>query len=113
MNDNIRWDSGIEEGMIIGTDFDPMLAKVIAHGTDRKDAAEKLANELESIHFGGFTNNIEFLRNILVSHPFLNGETTTNFIDLYEPESEIVLSNDELNSLAITAALWLQGYNRT
>ena len=112
MNDNIRWDSGIEEGMTIGTDFDPMLAKVIAHGTDRKDAAEKLANELESIHFGGFTNNIEFLRNILVSHPFLNGETTTNFIDLYEPESEIVLSNDELNSLAITAALWLQGYNR-
>ena len=112
INDNIRWDSGIEEGMTIGTDFDPMLAKVIAHGTDRKDAAEKLANELESIHFGGFTNNIEFLRNILVSHPFLNGETTTNFIDLYEPESEIVLSNDELNSLAITAALWLQGYNR-
>jgi len=112
MCDHIRWDTGIEKNMIIGTDFDPMLAKVIAHGKDRKDAAEKLVKELETIHFGGFINNIEFLRNILVSHQFLNGETTTDFIELHEPATEITLTDHELNSLAITAALWLQGSNR-
>ena len=52
--DGIRWDSGVEAGMVIGTDFDPMMAKVIAHGSSRLDASRKLAKELESTHFGGF-----------------------------------------------------------
>ena len=63
--DQARWDSGVCEGMIIGTDFDPMLAKVISHDKTRELAASKLAKELENTHFGGFTNNIDFLINIL------------------------------------------------
>ena len=111
-NKGIRWDTGIKKGMNVNTDFDPMIAKVIAHGKNRKDATEKLTSELESVHFGGFNNNIEFLRNILISKEFLEGKTTTDFIDLYKPQTEINLSDDELNSLAISAALWLQGANR-
>ena len=72
--DGIRWDSGVEAGMVIGTDFDPMMAKVIAHGSSRLDASRKLAKELESTHFGGFSTNIEFLVNILASQRVYSGQ---------------------------------------
>ena len=48
----VRWDSGVEEG-VVGVDFDPMLAKVIAHGPTRAEAAGRLALALERMHLGG------------------------------------------------------------
>ena len=49
-NIDARWDTGIEQGSVVGTDFDPMLAKVITKGKTRVDAANKLALALESLH---------------------------------------------------------------
>jgi propionyl-CoA carboxylase alpha chain len=99
--------------MMIGTDFDPMLAKVIAHGSSRLDAARKLATELESTHFGGFVTNMEFLVNILRHKEFILGNTTTDFIDRFNPSRSLSLEDSEQRSVAITAALWLQGLNRS
>ena len=111
--DGIRWDSGVEVGMVIGTDFDPMMAKVIAHGSSRLDAARKLAKELESTHFGGFSTNVEFLASILRHKEFILGNTTTDFIDRVDPSRSLTLQENEQKSVAITAALWLQGLNRS
>jgi len=111
--DGIRWDSGVEAGMVIGTDFDPMMAKVIAHGSSRLDAARKLAKELESTHFGGFSTNVEFLASILRHKEFILGNTTTDFIDRFNPTRSLTLQDSEQKSVAITAALWLQGLNRS
>ena len=111
--DGIRWDSGVEAGMVIGTDFDPMMAKVIAHGSSRLDAARKLAKELESTHFGGFSTNVEFLANILRHKEFILGNTTTDFIDRFNPSRSLTLQDSEQKSVAITAALWLQGLKVT
>ena len=111
--DGIRWDSGVEVGMVIGTDFDPMMAKVIAHGSSRLDAARKLAKELESTHFGGFATNVEFLASILRNKEFILGNTTTDFIDRFNPSRSLTLQENEQKSVAITAALWLQGLNRS
>ena len=109
----IRWDSGVEAGMLIGTDFDPLLAKVIAHGSTRLDAARKLASELENTHFGGFVTNVEFLTNVLRHKEFIQGNTTTGFIDEFSPSRSLVLEDDQQRFVAITAALWLQGLNRS
>ena len=111
--DGIRWDSGVEVGMVIGTDFDPMMAKVIAHGSSRLDAARNLAKELESTHFGGFSTNVEFLASILRHKEFILGNTTTDFIDRFNPSRSLTLQENEQKSVAITAALWLQGLNRS
>ena len=111
--DGIRWDAGVEAGMVIGTDFDPMMAKVIAHGSSRLDAARKLAKELESTHFGGFSTNVEFLASILRHKEFILGNTTTDFIDRFNPTRSLTLQDSEQKSVAITAALWLQGLNRS
>ena len=57
----VRFDSGIEAGLVIGTRFDPMLAKVIAHAPTRREAALKLALALERTRIGGLTTNRDFL----------------------------------------------------
>ena len=111
--DDIRWDTGVEEGIEIGTDFDPMLAKVISYGSTRVKAIDKLFRELQSVHFGGFTNNIEFLINILRDKNFIAGKTTTDFINLHQPKGHITLDEDERLYIGITAALWLQELNRS
>ncbi len=110
--DDIRWDTGVEEGIEIGTDFDPMLAKVITYGSTRGQAIDKLCRELQSVHFGGFNNNIEFLINILRDKNFIAGKTTTDFIELNQPKGHISLDEKEQLYIGITASLWLQGLNR-
>ena len=107
-----RWDSGVDKGSVIGTDFDPMIAKVITFGESRVEAANKLSNALESLHIGGVVTNRDFLVAILRSEAFLKGLTTTNFIEKVKPALSVVLSDSELQLVASIAALWIQGKNR-
>ena len=111
-NIDARWDTGVEQGSIIGTDFDPMLAKVIAKGKNRTDAANKLALALQSLHIGGVTTNRDFLVECLRSPHFHKGNTTSDFIDIAKPKKSKELSKNQLEVVAITAALWIQGENR-
>ena len=107
-----RWDTGIEQGSVIGTDFDPMLAKVIAKGKNRTDAANKLALALQSLHIGGITTNRDFLVACLRSKHFHKGNTTSDFIDIAKPKRSIELSDEERSMAVIAATLWIQGENR-
>ena len=111
-NIDARWDTGVEKGSIIGTDFDPMLAKVIAKGKNRTDAANKLALALQSLHIGGVTTNRDFLVECLRSKHFHEGNTTSDFIEIAKPNRSIELTKDKLEQAGITAALWIQGENR-
>ena len=56
-----RWDSGVEQGSVVGVEFDPMLAKVIAHAPTRREAALRLALALERTRIRGVTTNKDFL----------------------------------------------------
>ena len=107
-----RWDSGVEQGSIIGTDFDPMIAKVICYGENRVEAANKLSMALESLHIGGVVTNRDFLISTLRSEAFLNGLTTTNFIEKVNPPRSYKPSESELRKVASIAAMWIQGKNR-
>jgi len=111
-NIEVRWDTGVEKGSIIGTDFDPMIAKVISTGPTRIDAANKLALALESLHIGGLTTNRDFLVSSLRTQHFLSGTTTSDFIEKAKPKRSIVLNIEELELSASIAALWIQGENR-
>ena len=107
-----RWDTGVEKGSVIGTDFDPMIAKVITTGKTRTDAANKLALALESLHIGGVTTNRDFLVASLRTSQFHKGLTTSDFIKKAKPKRSIVLKGEELKLTASIAALWIQGENR-
>ena len=113
-NSNIeaRWDTGVEQGSVIGTDFDPMIAKVITSGKTRTDAANKLALALESLHIGGVITNRDFLVSSLRSKEFHAGLTTSDFIEKVKPQRAIPMEGKNLELSSSVAALWIQGLNR-
>jgi len=111
-NIDARWDTGIEQGSVVGTDFDPMLAKVITKGKTRTDAANKLALALESLHIGGVTTNRDFLVASLRTNDFLKGKTTSDFIEKTNPQRAVILEGQSLENASSAAALWIQGFNR-
>jgi len=84
----VRVDSGVEQGDEVGTSYDPLLAKLIAHGSTREEALSRLAAALRETEVAGITTNLPFLR-WLVSHPLVRaGQTTTSFLDENPPLSE-------------------------
>ena len=108
----VRYDSGVEAGSVVGTRFDPMLAKVIAHAPTRREAALKLALALERTRLGGLTTNRDFLVATLRHTAFLDGDTTTDFIERHAPATSRRPNDTELAHAAIAAALWQQARNR-
>ena len=86
--DTIRVDAGVEEGDEIGIGYDPMIAKLIAHGTTRENALDRLSAALSETEVEGVTTNLPFLR-WLVAHPLVRaGETTTAFLVEQPPLSQ-------------------------
>src|SRR5262249_61349501 len=76
-----RWDAGVAPGSVVGVEFDPLLAKVIAHAPARTEAALALALALQRSRIRGVTTNRDFLVAALRHPDFLAGRTTTSFID--------------------------------
>jgi acetyl-CoA/propionyl-CoA carboxylase biotin carboxyl carrier protein len=86
--DGIRVDAGVEEGDEVALAYDPMIAKLIAHGETRDEALTKLARALAETEVEGVVTNLAFLR-WLVRHPSLRaGRTTTAFLVENPPLSE-------------------------
>ena len=84
----IRVDAGVEEGDEIGTSYDPLVAKLIAHAPTREQAIAGLAVALAETEVVGVATNLSFLR-WLVAHPLLRaGRTTTAFLAENPPLSE-------------------------
>ena len=84
----VRVDAGVEEGDEVGTSYDPMIAKLIAHGPTRAEALARLGDALAEAEVGGVTTNLPFLR-WLVAHPVVRaGEATTAFLTEHPPLSE-------------------------
>lgn len=78
---NVRLDAGVKTGSTIGPEFDPMLAKAIAHAPTREEAASKLALWLEQLVVAGVRTNRDQLVGILRSPQFGVGDTTTDFLE--------------------------------
>ncbi len=77
----VRIDSGIEPGSVIGSHYDPMLAKVICHGADRAEALDRLDEALADTVLIGVGTNIGFCRHVL-AHPRVRaGALDTGLLD--------------------------------
>ena len=107
----IRYDSGIFEGSEISIFYDPILAKLIAWGSDRNEAIIRMTNALkENVILGVKTSN-KFMQNVLNHKDFIEGKTYTNFIETHRDE----LFDDEDNDLELAkdaAALYIQNKPR-
>jgi propionyl-CoA carboxylase alpha chain len=78
--EGVRVDTGVYEGGEISMYYDPMIAKLVAHGATRDEALLRLRTALDRFVIRGVQHNISFLA-ALAQHPrFVAGEITTNFI---------------------------------
>ncbi len=111
-----RIDTALLQPAVISGKFDPMIAKVIAHGTSRIDAIKILKQDLDNYHVGGIKTNIAFLTTILNHPDFQENMITTNYIDNKLPRITEAVSRrkqaiDRLIPLAGLISLWLKGEN--
>lgn len=100
VTDSVRIDAGFVEGDEVSPHYDPMLAKLIVSGPDRRSALQKLERALEQYEVGGVVTNIEFLKRCARSPAFVRGEVETGFIQKHRQE---LLSPQE-----VPAEAWAQ-----
>ncbi len=81
----VRYDSGIAAGTEVGVHYDPLLAKIIAHGPSRSEAVRRLVRALRMLGVAGVVTNRDFLLDLLTHPAFEAGEIDTHFIDEHFP----------------------------
>ncbi|MEU6478918.1 biotin carboxylase N-terminal domain-containing protein [Streptomyces sp. NPDC047017] len=79
--DGVRTDSGLSEGTEVGSLYDPMLSKVIAHGPDRATALRRLRAALAETVTLGVQTNAGFLRRLLAHPAVVAGELDTGLVE--------------------------------
>jgi propionyl-CoA carboxylase alpha chain len=83
--DGVRVDAGYTGGCTLSPHYDAMLAKVIAHGRTRDEAASRLARALSRARVHGVTTNRDLLLGILREPEFLAGRTDTGYLTRHDP----------------------------
>jgi acetyl-CoA/propionyl-CoA carboxylase biotin carboxyl carrier protein len=81
----VRVDAGVEEGTEVGGRFDPLLAKIVAHGRDRAEAFDRLADALDRTVVLGLTTNLRFLRWLVRQPVVRDGEARIDTLDRIWP----------------------------
>ncbi|NNC36058.1 MAG: acetyl-CoA carboxylase biotin carboxylase subunit [Acidimicrobiales bacterium] len=103
--EGIRIDAGIETGGEVSPYYDPMIAKVIAHGHTREDARQKLIKALEETSLFGVKTNKSFLIDVLSHDEFAQGNATTAFIGENFNAQALAVNPASPNVAAIAAVL--------
>jgi acetyl-CoA carboxylase biotin carboxylase subunit len=101
----LRIDSSIEEGDEVGIYYDPLLAKVVARGSDRSAALRKLAYAIRQTAVHGVQTNREFLIRVLEHPKFEAGEYHTGFVS--EEAAELLGLKSEFDSRCAAAIVAL------
>ncbi|OUR97843.1 hypothetical protein A9Q84_06495 [Halobacteriovorax marinus] len=102
---NVRLDSGYVDGNEVTINFDPMLAKLICWGVDRETAISKTLHSLDEVPFFGIKTNRDYLKRIVGSSPFREGDTFTHFVETHAELLKNVELSDEQKALGIATFL--------
>jgi acetyl-CoA carboxylase biotin carboxylase subunit len=112
----IRMDDGVYIGWTVPNDYDPLLGKLIAWGSDRAEAIHRLRRALDEYYASGIKTNLTLVRRILASRDFQNGDIYTRWLDDFlllsrngraskESEDSQSARNGQ-NAAILAAALW-------
>jgi propionyl-CoA carboxylase alpha chain/3-methylcrotonyl-CoA carboxylase alpha subunit/acetyl-CoA/propionyl-CoA carboxylase biotin carboxyl carrier protein len=102
----LRFEAALDEGQRVTADFDPMLAKLVAHGATRAEAIDRAVTALRDLTLIGVGTNVDYLARLLDHPAFRTGALHTGFVaehgaDLAAPAPDA----DTLNRVLIAAAL--------
>jgi acetyl-CoA carboxylase, biotin carboxylase subunit len=99
----IRLDSGIYPGWNVGTDYDPLLSKLVAYGADRDQAIARIRRAIEEYVITGVKTNLSLFRRILTEPDFLAGKTDTGYLPRLFSKSSLP-GNELDHEIAVIAA---------
>jgi acetyl-CoA carboxylase biotin carboxylase subunit len=100
----IRWDSGVEVGDEVTLHYDSLLAKLIVHAPDRRQAVTRMARALDELAIIGLATNQGFHRRLMADAAFREGEIDIQFLDrradLLQPAGDAALDIAVATALA-------------
>ncbi|XP_020288433.1 methylcrotonoyl-CoA carboxylase subunit alpha, mitochondrial [Pseudomyrmex gracilis] len=105
--DNVRVETGVRQNDEVSVHYDPMIAKLVVWGKDRREALDILRSKLSEYNIAGLDTNIEFIKTLCVHSKFVNGEVHTGFIEenFEELFPKLQISNDVLIQGALATIL--------
>ncbi|XP_029460363.1 propionyl-CoA carboxylase alpha chain, mitochondrial isoform X2 [Rhinatrema bivittatum] len=106
----VRVDSGIQEGSDISIYYDPMISKLVTHGSNRAEALQRMEEALDNYVIRGVTHNISLLREVIINPHFISGDITTKFLpDMYPDgfKGHSLTDPEKRDLLAIAASLYV------
>ncbi len=106
--EGVRVDDGIQTGDVVSVHYDPMLAKIIAYGSDRETAVLRLERALQTAVLLGFTHNTPYLLDIIRREKFVAGSYNTHFLADHCADWR---SPEENRELTLIAAALVQFYS--
>ena len=102
----IRVDAGVEEGQTISINYDPMISKLCAYGSDREQSISRMLRALDEYEIAGCRTTIPFCTYVLQHKAFRSGEYNTHFVpELFDPEALGITGEEELEVQSVAAAL--------
>ena len=101
----VRVDSALYAGMTVPTEYDPLLAKVIAYGRDRIEAIARMRRALEEMRVSGVPTSLAFHRSALFHQDFVTGRYDTGFIEHWDARIAPELSAGATSAAALAAVL--------
>src|SRR5260370_494870 len=94
VTDYVRVDTGVEQGDEISPHYDPMIAKLIVWGEDRRQALDRMRQALAQYRIVGVSNNVDFLARLVAVPSFANAQLDTGLIErehalLFPPAGDV------------------------
>ncbi|MCE3259314.1 MAG: accC, partial [Bacteroidetes bacterium] len=99
----VRVDDGFEEGMDIPIFYDPMIAKLVVHGKDRKDAIDKMLRAIADYKIIGVETTLDFCTFVLKHESFTSGNFDTGFIKNHFSPEMLNAAPGDLDEIAALA----------
>jgi len=109
----LRFEHGLDQGRAVTSDFDPMLAKLVAHGATREEATKRAIKALRELVILGVRTNIDYLIRVLESAPFRAAKLHTGFVEEHaEQLAPQPLSGEETDRILVAAALGFREFRQ-
>ncbi len=103
--DNIRVDSGFEQGMEVPIYYDPMLSKLIVYGNDRIEAINTMLYAIRKYKIKGLKTTLDFGEFVMKHNAFVSGDFDTNFVKEYFTKEAIKENIQEESTVAALFAV--------
>lgn len=109
--EGVRIDSGVKQGSEISQYYDPMISKLIAWGSHREQAIQRMQQALSHYYIAGVKSNIPFLKSLVKNKAFVQADLSTEFLNQQRIELQPL---ETLNALKLAAAYdYLSRFRKT